>query len=92
MHTFGISLLAAAMFAAEAHAADSYGPYPVTLKGYSGDKTNSVAYTGQAARHALHNSLKKLAGKGNGSPNAALKAQLMSSYAGNDAARAWMPG
>ncbi len=88
MHTFRISLLAAAMFAAQAHAADSYGPYPVTLKGYSGDKTNSVAYTGQAARHTLHNSLKKLAGKGNGSANADLKAQMMSYYAGKDAGRA----
>ena len=37
----------------------TYGPAPITLKGYSGDKTNSVAYTGQVARHVLHNSLKK---------------------------------
>ena len=29
-----------------------YGPYPITLKGYDGDKTNSVKYTGQMARHA----------------------------------------
>ena len=27
-----------------------YGPYPITLKGYDGDKTNSVKYTGQMAR------------------------------------------
>ena len=39
---------------------DVYGPYPITLKGYSGDKTNSVKYTGQMARHALHDSLKAL--------------------------------
>ena len=25
----------------------SYGPFPITLKGYSGDKTNSVSYSGQ---------------------------------------------
>ena len=37
-----------------------YGPYPITLQGYSGDKTNSVKYTGQMARHVLHDSLKAL--------------------------------
>ena len=41
-----------------------YGPYPITLKGYSGDKTNSVKYTGQMARHVLHDSLKALVKKG----------------------------
>ena len=40
--------------------ADVYGPYQITLKGYDGDKTNSVKYTGQMARHALHDSLKAL--------------------------------
>ncbi len=39
-----------------------YGPFPITLKGYSGDKTNSVSYTGQIARHVLHDSLKKIVG------------------------------
>ena len=42
-----------------------YGPFPVTVKGYTGSKTNSVAYTGQVARHVLHDSLKKLSSKGN---------------------------
>ena len=37
-----------------------YGPYPITLKGYSGDKTNSVKYTGQMARQVLHDSLKAI--------------------------------
>ena len=37
-----------------------YGPYPITLKGYSGDKTNSVKYTAQMARQVLHDSLKAL--------------------------------
>ena len=41
-----------------------YGPYPITLKGYSGDKTNSVSYSGQIARHVLHDSLKSLSSKG----------------------------
>ena len=25
---------------------DGYGPFPVTLNGYSGDKTNTVSYSG----------------------------------------------
>ena len=64
-----------------------YGTFPVTLKGYSGSKTNSVSYTGQIARHVLHDSLKKLAGKGNGKPNSALKEKMMSYYAAKDSGR-----
>lgn len=30
-----------------------YGKFPVTVKGYSGAKSNSVAYTGQIARQVL---------------------------------------
>lgn len=41
-----------------------YTDFPITLEGYKGDKKTSVSYTGQAARQVLHNSLKKLAGKG----------------------------
>ena len=44
---------------ADGHGNHVYGPYPVTLKGYSGDKTNSVSYNGQVGRQLLHNSLKK---------------------------------
>lgn len=63
----------------------NYGPFPVTLKGYSGDKKNSVSYSGQIARHVLEKSLKKLAGKGNGGANAAeVEAQLVKYYMGND--------
>ena len=40
------SAIGVAMISASAFAADIYGPYPVTLKGYSGDKTNSVSYSG----------------------------------------------
>ena len=43
-------------------AGHDYGPFPITLKGYTGDKTNSVSYSGQIARHVLHDSLKKLSG------------------------------
>ena len=64
---------------------DGYGPFPVTLKGYSGDKTNTVSYSGQIARHVLEQRLKKLAGKGNGGGNAAdLEAQMLSYFNGSD--------
>ena len=49
---------------ADGHGNHVYGPYPVTLKGYSGDKTNSVSYTGQVGRQLLHNSLKKAVSSG----------------------------
>ena len=54
-----------------------YGPYPITLKGYNGDKTNSVKYTGQMARHALHDSLKDLVKTGD-------VAKMMAYYNGED--------
>ena len=54
-----------------------YGPYPITLKGYSGDATNSVKYTGQMARHALHDSLKALVKTGDVN-------KMMSYYKGED--------
>ena len=50
------------MVAGTALAGDVYGPFPVTLKGYQGDKTNSVSYSGQVGRQLLHNSLKKAIG------------------------------
>ena len=54
-----------------------YGPYPITLKGYDGDKTNSVKYTSQMARHALHDSLKVLVKSGD-------VAKMMAYYNGKD--------
>jgi hypothetical protein len=66
---------------------DVYAGFPVTLQGYYGTKTDSVSYTGQIARHVLHDSLKKLAGKGNGKPNAALKTQMLSYFKTKDAGR-----
>lgn len=65
-----------------------YADFPVTVKNYQGDKKDSVSYSGQIARHVLHNSLKKLAGKGNGEANEALKAEMLSYYAGKDEGRA----
>ncbi|MEQ8665889.1 MAG: DUF4856 domain-containing protein [Rhodospirillales bacterium] len=64
-----------------------YAGFPVTVKGYSGDKKTSVSYTGQIARHTLHDSLKKLAGSGDGTNTEALKAQMMAYFAGEDAGR-----
>ena len=56
---------------------DVYGPWPVTVKGYSGDKTDSTSYSGQIARHALHDSLKSLSSKGDAT-------EMMSYFGGSD--------
>ncbi len=68
-------------------AGDVYAGFPVTVKGYSGDKTTSVAYTGQIARHALHDSIKKLAGEGDGSNAEELKARMMAYFDGKAGGR-----
>lgn len=84
----GVSALVSAMLSSTAIADENvYGEFPVTVKGYSGDKTNSVSYTGQIARHVLHDSLKKLADSGNGQPNEELKAKMMTYYGSSDAGR-----
>ena len=44
--------------------AEVYAGFPITVKNYSGSKTHSEAYTGQIARHVLHNSAKKLVSRG----------------------------
>lgn len=78
-------LAVSALIAGPALAADTYGPFPVTVKGYEGEKTNSVSYSGQIARHVLSDSLKKLAGKGDGGGNAAeLEAQMLAYFNGSD--------
>ncbi|MCH2165547.1 MAG: DUF4856 domain-containing protein [Marinovum sp.] len=82
--TLGTTILAAGLLTSVA-SADTYGPFPITEKSYSGDKTNSVSYTGQVARSVLLDSLKSLAGQANGGGNAAeLKATMMKYYAGSD--------
>jgi len=63
---------------------DLYADFPVTLKGYDGDATTSVAYTGQMARHVLHNSLKKLAGSGTGDNADELLEQMLAYFEGAD--------
>jgi len=76
-------------FAASAQAdGHLYGPFLVTVKGYQGDAKNSVSYTGQIARHVLHDSLKALSGGGNGKPNPDLKARLTSYFSGKEDGRA----
>lgn len=59
-----------------------YGTFPVTLKSWLGTENNSVSYTGQKARHILHDSLKKLAGEGNGAANASLEAEMKLYFSG----------
>lgn len=77
-------LLATTALASTALANNTYGPFPITVKGYSGDKKNSVSYSGQVARHVLNDSLKKLAGKGDGGSNAAdIEAQMMKYFEGS---------
>ncbi len=85
-----LSVVSAASFNAVAAQDEGkiYSDFPVTVKGYQGKATSSVSYSGQMARHALHNSLKKLAGKGNGSANAELTEELLSYFEGSDAGRA----
>ena len=83
-----VALASLATFGMTAQAADKvYADFPVTVKDYKGNAEHSVAYTGQMARHVLHTSLKKLAGKGNGEANAELKAQMMAYYEGKEAGR-----
>ena len=56
---FGVGAgLGLALMSSTVMAGDVYGPFPITLKGYDGDRTNSVSYSGQVARQLLHNSLK----------------------------------
>ena len=70
-----------AFSAAPALAGDAvYGGFPVTLKGYSGDKKDSTAYSGQTARNALHDSLKKLSKGGDA-------AAMTAYFSGKDAGR-----
>lgn len=77
----GTSILAIAILSAPAFA-ETYGPFPITEKSYSGDKTNSVSYSGQVARNVMIDSLKKLAGQADGGANAEeLKANMMLYFA-----------
>ena len=79
----GTALFALVMLPVAAHAeGDVYAGFPVTLKGYEGSAATSVSYGGQIARQVLHDSLKKLAGKGTGAPDAELKAKMTAYFEG----------
>ena len=65
---------------AGAHA-EIYADFPITVKNYTGTKTHSEAYTGQIARHTLHNSAQKLVSKG-----ASLE-QIKAYFSGKDEGR-----
>lgn len=85
----GAVALSAALIAGTAIADDKlYADFPITVKGYSGDKTTSVSYTGQIARHTLHDSLKKLAGSGDGADPDSLRARMTAYFEGKDPGRA----
>lgn len=89
MATAGAGALLLAVSSVQTFAGDKvYAGFPVAVKGYTGSKKTSVSYTGQIARHALEQSLKKLAASGNGKPNPELKAKMMSYFKGADAGRA----
>jgi hypothetical protein len=64
LKTIVLSLLSFGLIQPSFSNDDVYGPFPVTLKDYSGECTNTVSYSGQIARHALHDSLKDRSTKG----------------------------
>lgn len=76
-----------AMAAPVAADSDVYADFPVTLNGYSGDAETSVSYTGQMARHVLHNSLKKLVGSGSGTDPEAQRERLLAYFSGSEEGR-----
>ena len=84
-----IAVVSLSFLSFPAHADDNriYANFPITVKEYNGDKSTSVSYSGQIARHALHDSLKKLAGTGDGSNSEDLKSKMMSYFEGKDANR-----
>ncbi|MEM9356333.1 MAG: DUF4856 domain-containing protein [Pseudomonadota bacterium] len=84
----GVAMLALIASAQAAIANDNvYADFPVTVKGYKGKKSTSVAYTGQIARHVLHDSLKKIVDTNDAKSPAASKAKMLSYYKGKDAGR-----
>ena len=60
-----IAVVTGLALSAQANAA-VYAEFPITVKNYTGDKVSSESYSGQMARHGLHNSVKNLISKGAG--------------------------
>lgn len=84
-----IGLSACSVMEKSTVSADSrYSAFPVTVQGYAGDSADSVSYKGQIARHLLHNALKSLAAKGDGSNATELKEQMLAYYSGSEEGRA----
>ena len=81
--TLAVIFASCSALASQAISDTNYGPFPITVKGYTGTKTNSVSYTGQMARHVLHDSLKKLASTGSGEANPALEEEMMAYFSGS---------
>jgi len=71
-----------------ANAAANYADFPITVKDYAGDKTSSISYDGQIARHVLHTSLMSLSKTGNGEANPELLAKMQAYFSGKDTGRA----
>ena len=65
----------------------AYTDFPITLEQYSGKATSSVKYTGQMARHALHDSLKALSKQGDGTNADVLSKTLLQYYSSEDEGR-----
>ena len=87
--TAATALLAlAALPVAAQGESDVYGGFPITVTGYEGTAETSVSYGGQIARHLLHDSLKKLAGRGSGASDPSLKAEMLAYYEGKEPGRA----
>lgn len=86
--SIGLAVLCAGL-AGQAALADEpvYGGFPVTVKGYAGDESDSTSYSGQAARHVLHTSLKKLAGQGSGEADDELQSRMMAYFSGEGPGR-----
>ena len=73
------SIAALGMYHLPVHA-EIYANFPVTVAGYTGNQEHSEAYSGQMARHVLHNSLKQLTTMGSGKANPELKSSMMAYY------------
>ncbi len=74
------ALLSLVFLATNVQADNLYKDHPVTLNGYDVPNETSVSYSGQSARHVLHDSIKKLAGKGDGGNNSQELEDLMLEY------------
>ena len=81
---FALATLVASVGSSLTFAADVYNEFPVSVKNYQGSATSSVSYTGQAARQAIHNSLKKTIATGKGKQDAEQVAKLALYFEGKD--------